>query len=49
VPIAEIRPVAKPAAGARPIGLHDGELDVPQSFFAPLPDEVVEGFEGRNG
>ncbi len=45
VPIAEIRGIARPTR-ERPIGLAKGEFDVPDDFNAPLPDEVVEGFEG---
>lgn len=28
-------------------GVLKGKLDVPPDFDAPLPDEVVAGFEGR--
>jgi antitoxin (DNA-binding transcriptional repressor) of toxin-antitoxin stability system len=45
-PVAEIRPVAQPAIRARPIGLAKGTFTVPESFFSPLPREVVEGFSG---
>ena len=46
--VAEIRPVKPVVAGEpRPIGLCRGEFVVPADFDAPLPDEVIEGFEGR--
>ncbi len=32
---------------ARPIGLAKGELKVPHDFNAPLPDEIVNAFEGK--
>ena len=46
VPAAELRPLPKRRQKRRPIGLVKG-FDVPASFFEPLPDEVVEAFEGR--
>jgi antitoxin (DNA-binding transcriptional repressor) of toxin-antitoxin stability system len=47
VPIAEIRAIAKPR-GERPIGLAKGEFEVPEAFFEPLPDEIIDAFEGTN-
>lgn len=49
VPIAEIRPVAKAQREERPIGLDKGRLKVPPEFFEPLPDELLEAFEGQRG
>ena len=46
VPIAEIRGISKPT-GERPIGLAKGEFEVPDEFFAPLPDDVIDAFEGK--
>ena len=46
VPIAEIRGISKPK-GERPIGLAKGEFEVPDEFFASLPDEVIDDFEGK--
>jgi antitoxin (DNA-binding transcriptional repressor) of toxin-antitoxin stability system len=48
VPIAEIRGIPKQQR-ERPIGLAKGEFEVPDEFFAPLPAEIVESFEGRDG
>ena len=42
-PIAEIRPVKK----LRPIGLAKGEVTILPSFYDPLPEEIIEGFEGK--
>ena len=31
----------------RPIGLAKGQFTVPDDFNAPLPDEIIESFEGQ--
>lgn len=31
----------------RPIGLAKGTFQVPPSFFEPLPDDMLDAFEGR--
>jgi antitoxin (DNA-binding transcriptional repressor) of toxin-antitoxin stability system len=38
-----------PQARTRPrtIGLAKGRFTVPRSFFEPLPDELIEAFEGK--
>jgi prevent-host-death family protein len=46
VPTAELRPVRRQRRTRRPIGLVRA-LEVPKSFFEPLPEDVVGGFEGR--
>lgn len=46
VPAAELRPVPKARRTRRPVGLARN-FTVPASFFVPLPDEIVDGFEGR--
>ncbi|AGP36855.1 prevent-host-death protein [Sorangium cellulosum] len=46
-PVAEIRPVATPARGSRPFGLCAGEFAVPDDFDAPLPEDLLDSFEGR--
>jgi len=30
----------------RPIGLAKGQLEIPAGFFEPLPDEILDAFEG---
>lgn len=30
----------------RPIGLAKGQLEIPVSFFEPLPDDMLDAFEG---
>ena len=34
------------AGGRRPSGLCAGQLKLPDDFDAPLPEEVLRGFEG---
>ena len=46
------KPVARlgPRAGSRQkrrLGILAGRLRVPEDFDAPLPDEVIEAFQGR--
>lgn len=31
----------------RPIGLAKGQFTVPNDFNAPLPDDIVQAFEGK--
>jgi len=46
VPIAEIRPLPPKRTRKRPIGLARGTFAVPDSFFEPLPEDVLDEFEG---
>jgi prevent-host-death family protein len=49
VPVAEIRPLPEARRKPRPVGLAKkrwGEFTVPETFFEPLPEDVLEGFEG---
>jgi hypothetical protein len=32
---------------SRPIGLAKGSFQIPSSFFDPLPDEMLDAFEGK--
>lgn len=45
VAIAEIRPLRKPIEGMRPVGIDRGMV-VPESFFEPLPDDLLAAFDG---
>jgi len=47
VPIAEIRPIRPESRGPRPIGLDKGRLVVPENFNDPLPDWLLDAFEGK--
>lgn len=31
----------------RPIGLAKGLVDIPVGFFEPLPDDILDAFEGK--
>ena len=46
-PVAELRPVPAAIRTPRPYGLCAGEFTVPDNFDAPLPDDILRGFEGR--
>lgn len=46
-PLAEIKPIGPSAQQPRPFGLCAGEFVVPDDFDAPLPDEIVDLFEGQ--
>ena len=46
-PVAELRPVAPARRTPRPFGLAAGSFTVPDNFDAPLPDDVLRGFEGQ--
>lgn len=45
-PIAAITPVVGLAEALRPFGLCAGEFTVPEDFDAPLPEEMLNAFEG---
>ena len=44
-PVAELRAVEAVRTAPRPIGLAEG-FSVPESFFDPLPDDMLDAFEG---
>ena len=48
-PIAEIRPVSSPPPRKepRPLGLAQGMVEIPPSFFEPLPPDILAAFEGE--
>ena len=46
-PVAEIRPLEEPLDEPRPVGLGKGLAEIPDSFFDPLPEEMLDLFEGR--
>jgi antitoxin (DNA-binding transcriptional repressor) of toxin-antitoxin stability system len=47
VPVAEIRPLKPPVRSKRPIGLAKGKAKILPSFFDPLPDDLLDSFEGK--
>ena len=47
-PIAQMMPIKSSAIQSpRPFGLCVGEFEVPADFDAPLPNEILDAFEGR--
>ena len=48
-PVAEILPLADQGAEPRPVGLGRGLARLSDAFFDPLPDEVLDDFEGAAG
>lgn len=45
-PIAEVRPLVSSPETQRPIGLGRGTVEIPESFFEDLPDDILRAFEG---
>lgn len=46
-PVAEVKPVNVTGEALRPFGLCAGEFTVPDDFDSPLPDQVLDAFEGK--
>ena len=46
-PIAEVRALPQAGQRKRPIGLAKGQFKVHPSFFEPLPDDIIDAFEGK--
>jgi antitoxin (DNA-binding transcriptional repressor) of toxin-antitoxin stability system len=42
-PVAELRPVKRP----RPVGLGKGKITIAPNCFDPLPDDLLDAFEGK--
>ena len=47
VPIAEIKPLGKRRTKPRELGFMKGQIQLTEAFFEPLPDELLDAFEGR--
>lgn len=45
VPIAEIRPIQ--AKQPRPIGFFKDKFTIPDEFWDPLPDNILDYFDGK--
>jgi hypothetical protein len=43
--VADLTAAPAPRRERRPLGLDKGRLDVPPSFFEPLPDDLLDAFE----
>lgn len=46
-PIAEVKPMVPRVETLRPFGLCAGEFTVPDDFDAPLPEDILNTFEGK--
>ena len=46
-PVAEVRPLREKALRKPRIGAARGEFVVPDSFFDPLPDDILHAFRTR--
>lgn len=46
-PVAELRPTTHLRKEPRLLGLAKGQVHVPESFFDPLPDDLLDRFEGK--
>ena len=46
-PVAEVKPVLTGVETPRPFGLSAGEFSVPNDFDAPLPEDILNSFEGK--
>jgi antitoxin (DNA-binding transcriptional repressor) of toxin-antitoxin stability system len=47
-PVAELHPIApSPPIKKRPYGLAAGQFTVPDDFDAPLPNNILDEFEGK--
>ncbi len=46
-PVFELRHIEKKAADPRPFGLCKGEFHVPDDFDDPLPEHILNEFEGK--
>ena len=46
VPVARLMPV-EAKKGKRQLGFYEGKLTIPDDFDAPLPDEILDAFEGK--
>jgi antitoxin (DNA-binding transcriptional repressor) of toxin-antitoxin stability system len=46
-PVAELRTLRAKAIAKPRIGVAKGEFAVPDSFFEPLPEEILKAFRGK--
>ena len=46
-PIAEIRPLPVAPSKPRPLGIGKGKVRIHPRFFEPLPDDLLDLFEGK--
>ena len=46
-PIAEIRPLPPRRVIKAPLGIDEGKFEIPKEFFDPLPQDLLDLFEGK--
>ena len=46
-PIAKLVPLSSVKPGKRRLGILGGRINLPDDFDAPLPDDILDAFEGR--
>lgn len=46
-PLAEVKPILSGSQSLRPFGLCAGEFVVPDDFDDPLPESILQVFEGQ--
>lgn len=46
-PLAEVKPISAQENTLRPYGLSAGQFRLPDDFNRPLPEDVLQDFEGR--
>lgn len=46
VPIAELRGLPTRPKKRRPVGLDADKIEIPDAFFDPLPDDLLDAFDG---
>lgn len=46
-PVARLVPLEPPKTGKRVLGTMAGMFTIPEDFDAPLPDDLLDLFEGR--
>jgi antitoxin (DNA-binding transcriptional repressor) of toxin-antitoxin stability system len=47
-PVAELRAISKFQNRAVKLGVAKGMIEIPDSFFDPLPDEILRAFNGED-
>ena len=46
-PVAELRAIKKKPLRKPRLGIAKGQIKIPDSFFEPLPDEILKAFNGE--
>ena len=46
-PVAELRAITEKAPRKLRIGVAKGQIEIPDSFFDPLPDDILKAFMGE--